>query len=188
MNTRLFEGKLIRLTAPNPETDAQPLAAWTADSEYMRLLDMDPARPATVKRWREELEREGAKDRPNSFFFSIRTLSDDKLIGFVGLWGLNWAHGDTFLGIGLGDREYWGRGYGTDAMRVILRYAFTELNLYRVSLDVFEYNTRAIRSYEKVGFVVEGRARRVLHRDGQRWDEIFMGILREEWQATVDND
>ncbi len=88
------------------------------------------------------------------------------------------------MGIGIGERDYWGRGYGTDAMQVLLRYAFDELNLHRVSLGVFEYNTRAIRAYEKAGFVVEGRGPQELHRDGRRWDMIFMGILREEWQRA----
>lgn len=85
------------------------------------------------------------------------------------------------MGIGIGEREYWSKGYGTDAMNVILRFAFDELNLYRISLNVFEYNQRAIRSYEKVGFVVEGREREFLRRAGRRWDMIFMGLLREEW-------
>ena len=68
-------------------------------------------------------------------------------------------------------------------MGVLLRYAFAELNLRRVSLSVFEYNPRAMRSYEKAGFVVEGRRRQALNRDGRRWDVIHMGILREEWEG-----
>jgi len=67
-------------------------------------------------------------------------------------------------------------------MRILLRYAFEELNLHRLSLSVFEYNSRAIRSYEKAGFVIEGRARQFLNRDGLRYDMIFMGILRDEWK------
>jgi len=86
----------------------------------------------------------------------IRTLDGDCLIGEIGLDGIKYTHGDAFVGISLGERDFWGKGYGTDAMRVLLRFAFTELNLRRVSLDVFEYNPRAVRSYEKVGFVVEG--------------------------------
>jgi RimJ/RimL family protein N-acetyltransferase len=112
----------------------------------------------------------------------IRALDGDRLIGFVGLGGIQWNNGDAFVGISLGERQDWGKGYGTDAMRVLLRYAFDELNLHRVSLDVFEYNPRAIRSYEKAGFTVEGRCRQYLHREGKRWDLIFMGILREEWE------
>jgi RimJ/RimL family protein N-acetyltransferase len=68
-------------------------------------------------------------------------------------------------------------------MRVVLRYAFQELNLRRVSLTTYEYNPRAIRSYEKAGFIHEGRARKFLLREGRRWDLLFMGVLREEWLA-----
>ena len=70
---------------------------------------------------------------------------------------------------------------------LILRYAFLELNLQRVSLDVFDYNQRAIRSYEKAGFTLEGRQRGVLLREGKRWDLVYMGILREEWLAQTSN-
>jgi RimJ/RimL family protein N-acetyltransferase len=66
-------------------------------------------------------------------------------------------------------------------MKLILQYAFMELNLHRVSLDVFDYNPRAIHSYEKVGFKMEGRQRGILLREGKRWDMVFMGILRKEW-------
>ena len=68
-----------------------------------------------------------------------------------------------------------------DAMKVALRYAFTELNLRRVTLTVFEYNPRAIRSYEKTGFQHEGRLRGALLRDGKRWDMFYMGILCDDW-------
>jgi RimJ/RimL family protein N-acetyltransferase len=87
------------------------------------------------------------------------------------------------VGIGIGEAEYRGKGYGTDAMQVILGFAFRELNLHRVSLSVFEYNPRAIRSYEKAGFRHEGRLRAEINRDGRRWDVLMMGILRTEWEA-----
>lgn len=98
-----------------------------------------------------------------------------------------WSNGDAYVGIGLGEQDCWGKGYGTDAMRLILKYAFTELNLFRVSLNVFEYNPRAIRSYEKAGFKHEGRIREFLHKDGKYYDLIYMGILRSEWQEITGN-
>jgi RimJ/RimL family protein N-acetyltransferase len=182
VDTPLFQGELVRLTVVDPEKDAEAFSRWSRDSEYWRLLASDPAimhSPQKSKEWLEKILKE---EEQNLFMFMIRRLEDDRLIGEVGLDGVQWNHGDTFIGIGLGEREFWGKGYGTDAMRVILRYAFTELNLHRVSLNVLEYNTRALRSYEKVGFKVEGRAREFLSREGKRWDLIFMGILREEWE------
>ena len=122
------------------------------------------------------------KQKNDELFFLIRTLEEDLTIGLIGLDGIQWVRGDAWVGIGLGEREYWGEGYGTDAMGILLRYAFEELNLHRLSLSVFEYNSRAIRSYEKAGFVIEGRVRQFLNRDGRRYDMIFMGILLDEWK------
>ena len=92
------------------------------------------------------------------------------------------------MAIGIGEPDAWNKGYGSEAMRLMLRYGFEELNLNRVSLGVFSANPRGIRSYEKCGFVHEGRMREFARRDGQYWDLVFMGILREEWEATVQKD
>jgi RimJ/RimL family protein N-acetyltransferase len=185
MDTDLFSGELVRLVAPDPERAAEGFYSWAQDPEYQRLLDNNPARMGSLKKFKEWIEKDTVEKEPNEFiFFMLRTLAEDRLIGFVGLDGIRWSHGDSYVGIGLGEREYWGKGYGTDAMRLVLRYAFDELNLHRVSLAVFEYNPRAIRSYEKAGFVVEGRSRQFLNRDGRRWDLIYMGILREEWEKA----
>ena len=89
---------------------------------------------------------------------------------------------DTYVAIGIGEPDFWSKGYGTDAMRVMLRYGFTELNLHRISLTVFEVNPRGIRSYEKCGFKHEGRIREFLLRDGKRSDMLLMGVLRSEWE------
>ncbi len=180
MNIPLFQGKLVRLVAPDPDKDAVLAAKWSQDAEYLRLFDAMPARPYLTRNAREWMEQAGSRE--NEFPFYIRTLADDRSIGYIGIEDVSWSNGDAFVGIGLGDRNEWGKGYGTDAMRVILRYAFTELNLYRLSLNVSEYNLRAIRSYEKAGFVHEGRCRQFLNRDGRRWDLVYMGILKEEWE------
>jgi RimJ/RimL family protein N-acetyltransferase len=180
MNNDIFRGKLVRLSAEDPETHAENWSKWWQDSEYGRLLDLDPAHlhsPKSIKEW---LEKELEKDTPEEWLFGIRTLEDEKLIGFVGLSNAT-AHGDSFVGIGVGEREYWGKGYGTDAMKLALRFAFVELGLHRVSLDVFAYNPRGIKSYEKAGFQREGMEREMIKRDGKRYDVIFMGVLREDW-------
>jgi RimJ/RimL family protein N-acetyltransferase len=178
MPAELLYGSFTRLVAANAETDAEAFVRWRRDSEYLRLFDSGPARMWNLAKAKAELN-----DPPvdHWFLFMIRDLADDRLLGLIDLDVDAWPHGNGWVGIALGDRADWGKGYGTDAMRVLLRFAFTEINLHRVSLNVFGYNARAIRSYEKAGFVVEGRARQRLRRDGQWWDMVYMGILKEEW-------
>ena len=184
MNPDLFRGDLVRLTSEEPRAMAEAYSRWNQDSEFWRLMASNPPQLVSVKsaeKWlSEHLEPESVK----YFSFGIRTLSDDRLVGDIGLDEPNWTNRYSFVGISIGDRQDWGKGYGTDAMRLLLRYAFTELNLQQVSLTVFEYNPRAIRSYQKVGFKEEGRIRGLLHREGQRWDLLFMGILKSEWENT----
>jgi RimJ/RimL family protein N-acetyltransferase len=184
MITDLYRGRLVRLAAPDPEHDAEIMARWSFDSEFQRLLDSDPARPRTAKQSQAEEERRA--QRANQFSFNVRTLEDDRLIGFVGLWVRSWTSGEGGVGIGIGERANWSKGYGTDAMRLMLRYAFAELNLSRVSLEVFAHNTRAIRSYEKAGFRREGVQREWARRDGRRWDVVSMGILADEMEGLGD--
>lgn len=181
MTTDLFSSEKLRLVALNPETDAKLMNKWRRDTEYARLLDSDPVRlynTAQNKEWIEKMQKTEAFE---GIEFMIHTLEDDKPIGFIGLDGINWHHGVSWTGIGIGEREYWSKGFGAEAMRMVARYAFEELGLHRLSLNVFSYNTRAIRSYEKVGFKVEGKVREAVHRDGQRWDVVFMGLLREDF-------
>jgi len=180
MDIQLFTGELVRLAAPI-EADAETMAAWSRDSEFLTLLNDDPVRPWLARQVKEDLVSE---PKPDEVVFAIRTLDDDRLIGFTALWGFEWSHGEAWISIGIGGRQDWGKGFGTDAMRVMLRYAFTELNLHRVSLFLFDYNLRALRAYEKAGFVAEGRLRRPLRRGGRRSDEIVMGALRGDWLRT----
>jgi len=181
--TDFLRGELVRLTAENPEIMAGNFSRWNQDTEWARLLDSDPARLLSAKKYKEWLDKELEKSHPDEILWAIHKLDDDSIVGFIGLFATYKQHGDTLVAIAIGERENWSRGYGTDAMRVMLRYAFTELNLRRAGLIVFGYNPRAIRSYEKAGFTLEGKVRGALLRDGERWDYLYMGVLREEWLA-----
>jgi RimJ/RimL family protein N-acetyltransferase len=176
----LFRGKFVRLTAEEPEAIAKHEVHWQRDSEFRRLMNSNPTDVASEKKIKERSEKRAEDDKPGQYPFSIRALDDDKLIGFIGLWA-DLVHSEGWVGIGIGEREFWGKGYGTDAMRLILQYAFTEVNLQRVSLDLHSYNERALKSYEKAGFRLEGRSRGDQYREGKRTDTLWMGILREEW-------
>jgi RimJ/RimL family protein N-acetyltransferase len=177
----IYKGELVRLSAMNAEEISKAFAHWSRDSEFRRLLDSGVSQLPSAKIAQTWLEKELEEQSINQHWFSIRKLDDDQLLGDIDLYVYNWPGRDAFVGLGIGEREFWGRGYGTDVMRVILRYGFTEVNLKRVTLIVFEYNPRAIRSYEKAGFRHEGRMRQVLNKEGRRWDILVMGILREEW-------
>ena len=186
MNKNIFQGELVRLTAEDPEIASKAFAQWGRDSEYLRLLDSNGAVLWSAKKIKEWIEKDLEKSRSDECFFFIRTLDGDHPIGIIGLGGIRWDHGDAWVGIGIGERECWGKGYGTDAMRIMLRYAFTELNLHRLTLGAFAYNPRAIRSYEKAGFVHEGLERLAIQRDGARANVVIMGILRTEWEKLYD--
>jgi RimJ/RimL family protein N-acetyltransferase len=174
----LFRGKLVRLVAPS-ERDAPLLARWSEDAGYLRAMDTDYARPLSPEEFAIRLSPDQAD--PNRLEFHLRTLDDERLIGFVALHSVEWNNGAALLAVGIGEPEYRGKGYGTDALQLILRFAFHELNLFRVGLDVIATNTRAIGAYEKLGFQCEGRMRGAVLREGCRTDRIFMGILRDEW-------
>ena len=172
----IFEGKRVRLASPEPEDDAI-VASWTRDDIYMRNLDDDPVVPLSVDRLRQ-------RPQHGDYGLHIRTLDDDTLIGFVALFNISGRNQTGEMAIGIGNPEYRGKGYGSDALRLILRYAFDELNLHHVGLTVMAYNTAAMTAYERVGFVKEGVQRQVIARSGQRHDLVLYGILREEWLAT----
>jgi RimJ/RimL family protein N-acetyltransferase len=179
----LFRGELVRITAEEPETYAKSEIHWHRDSEFVRLADSNPVQLSSEKKIKEWAEKRFEKGlQPDRYSFTVRTLAEDKLIGFFGL-GINLIHKEAWVGIGIGEREFWGKGYGTDMMKLCLQYVFTELCVERVSLGLHEYNPRALRSYEKCGFRLEGRTRKDIMREGRRTDTLWMGILREEWEA-----
>lgn len=181
----LFLSENIRLGPIDQENDAAVESRWTHDAIFLRMISPEPAMPLSAAQIRKrygEIEKSQEQDG-RLVYFTLRLRETDRLIGFVELSVESWIHQDAWVGIGIGERADWGKGYGTDAIQVILSFAFCELNLQRVSLDAFSYNPRAIRSYEKVGFVHEGRGRGMISKDGKRYDLVFMGILREEWMA-----
>jgi RimJ/RimL family protein N-acetyltransferase len=179
MNSKasLFKGKLVNLKPVDKETMSQAFVTWQRDSEYSRMADDEPANLYSAQADQRWLE----KYWDGMIMFGIHAAADDKLIGSIELMEFQRVSGDAWVGIGIGDKDYWGKGCGTEAMRMMLHYGFNELNLHRVSLSVFDYNQRGIRSYEKAGFQEEGRIRQAVIREGKTWDLIFMGILRSEW-------
>lgn len=184
----LFRGELVRFTLEEPEVAAKADIRWQRDSELHRLSDNNPARLNSEKKLKEWIEKQGETGfPPDRYFFSVRTLAEDQYIGFLGLW-VDLIHREAWVGLGIGERDFWSKGYGTDMMRLCQRYVFSELSMERLSLGLFEYNPRALRSYEKCGFRLEGRTRQDTLREGKRYDSLWMGILRAEWLQIQNGD
>lgn len=133
----------------------------------------------------EEIERffEARVIGTDSLAMAIHVRRTDELIGTCAFSQLDGDNGSALYHITIGRKTAWGHGYGTEATALMLGHAFDTLHLHRVGLSVFEFNERAIRSYRRCGFQVEGRARGAIWRDGRFWDEIQMSILEPEWQA-----
>ena len=185
IQTQLFEGQLVRLGQIDYEKDPEIESRWTHDPAFMRLLELAPARPLSpeqVKKRYEKLEKQIEEDK-NLFYFTIRDREDDRLIGLAAIEWVEWTNGNGFLKLGIGEPDSRHRGRGADALRLLLRYAFSELNLFRLTAMVPEYNTAALSLVKKFGFVEEVRRRQALMRDGRRWDLVYFGLLNEEWRA-----
>jgi RimJ/RimL family protein N-acetyltransferase len=183
LERNILQGHTIRLTAVE-EDDLATIGRWYQDAGFARLFDATPAAPrsaAVLARWLDEAQ----KDK-HGYLFAIRPVNDSTLLGYAELDGILWSNGNAWLGLGLGDRDNWGKGYGSEATQLALAFAFDELNLHRVQLSVFAYNERAIALYEKLGFVHEGTYREHLRRDGQYYDMYLYGLLRREWRELID--
>jgi RimJ/RimL family protein N-acetyltransferase len=182
----LFIGQVVYLTHIEREAYLPALQRWNCNAELIALADFDPAYPKTD----EDSERwyEFARQAKDGFEFSIRTLANDEVVGSCGLFGINQRNRSAEFGIVIGENAHWGKGYGSDTARVALRFAFEELGLNRVFLDVLATNQRAVRSYEKVGFVHECTRRQAVWRDGVYNDAYRMGILQDEWVTSISRD
>ena len=183
IQTQLFEGRDIRFGPIDFEKDPEIESGWTHDSEFMRMYEMDPARPMSVammKKSYEKLEKE-IEEEKNLYYFAIRAKEDDRLIGKALIYRIEWSNGNGMLRLGIGSADDRWKGYGSQAMQMLLRYMFAELNLFRVSVDVPEYNEAALALVRKFGFVEEVRRRQALDRDSRRWDLLVFGLLQDEW-------
>ena len=178
MNQNLFRSSRIQLKALKKE-DAEAMARWSEDSEYLRNLDTDFAVPRSAEHYRSEIESISSQD--NTIELGIHLISENQLIGFISLNSIEWNNRSGRLAVGIGESKFRHLGIGTEAVKMMIHYAFDELNLNRVGLDVISSNQAAIRCYQKSGFVVEGTIRESILRDGKKMDRIYMGLLRNEW-------
>lgn len=160
-----IHGKLIFLKSPNLK-DQKQFEKWDKDPE--------------VSKYREIYRRNDKK--PESINFGVYDSKSSELIGDIGISSIDLRNKHAEIGMAIGDKSYWGRGYGKDLVKTILRYCFIELDLNKVYLDVWEENERAIGCYLKCGFKKDGLFREHVFRGGKYHHKWLMSMLREEWK------
>lgn len=180
MSIRYYQGQNIHFRPLEPD-DALRLAAWVNDPEIWRTL----GRFGPVSRLREREFLEGLYKTPGDVVFGIALNDGGDLIGCCGLHAVSGPNRSAELGIFIGDAGHQNKGLGTEATRLLLRYAFEELNLRRVSLQVAADNHRGVNAYRRAGFVEEGRCRQAHYRNGQYHDVLLFATLRDDWTEAA---
>jgi RimJ/RimL family protein N-acetyltransferase len=173
-------GEHVRLRAPE-RSDLQNFVSWLNDPEVRAGLSLNlPFSLVEEENWFENMLKRPPAEHP----MVIEVHSDERwvMVGNVGLFDIDWRCRSGEVGIFIGDKSFWNRGIGSEVMRLILRHGFNTLNLNRIMLQVYETNPRAIRTYEKAGFVIEGRKRQAMYKEGKYMDILMMSVLRSEWQ------
>jgi RimJ/RimL family protein N-acetyltransferase len=182
-NARLRQENLVgnKVTLrPGDESDIYLLSKWYNDVELNKLAGWSDSK-VTVQKLRYNISRSFGYDPMNLMIDN----EDGKPIGTIQLYDFNEQDKSCKLGIRIGDRDYWGKGYGEDAVKTLLEYAFMKIDIYRVTLRVYEYNERAVKCYLKCGFQYEGRLRHSACIDGEFYDEIIMGALKSDFMKLA---
>jgi RimJ/RimL family protein N-acetyltransferase len=165
---------------PAERSDLPIFVRWFSDAEMGHHLAVRaPFSLAMEEKWFDQMVEHQAKDR----YMFVICLLDGRPIGSTDLREINMEDGHAAFGIAIGEKELWGNGYGTEALRAICDFGFGQLRLERIELDVYAGNPRAQRSYEKAGFTIEGTLRRGHFADGEFIDVLRMSLLRDEWKA-----
>ena len=177
-----MEGRLVRLRAYE-KSDIDSLMRFINDEEVKRYLAVHEFLKYPLSRLQEEkwIEYCASGTGPDRVFV-IESLHDRRFLGHIGLEHMDWVDRRTNLALFLFNKEEWSKGYGSDALKVLLRLAFDKLGFYRVGLRVAASNTRAIRCYEKCGFKHEGVLRCDRFLDGRLQDSLIMSMLEPEYR------
>ena len=175
----MIYGERIRLAAVERE-DLPLFVKWLNDAEVRNGLMMYlPMSLAQEEKWFENMLNRDVNEQP----LSIEAKQGDAWVKIGNMGFFNFSHKarSAEVGIMIGNKEFWNQGYGTEAITLLLKHGFETLNLNRIMLQVYEDNPRAIRCYEKAGFIHEGSLRQARYHNGRYYDVLNMGILREEW-------
>ena len=179
--SNMIEGTRLRLRSFELTDVDEILKHWNKMEirNLVGIADIGPLSRHDEEEWIRNTWKQ--RQEKKAFIFAIETKTDNNLIGGTSLFNINWTNRSTEAGIAIFNSENWGKGYGQEAMNLTLSFAFRNLNLNRVELDTFAFNTRAQQCYLKIGFTEVGRRRKARFIDGEYHDDIIMDILKDEW-------
>lgn len=179
----MIYGNRIRLRAPE-RSDIPSFVNWLNDPEVVSgLMVALPMSLADEEGWFEQMLKSPLEQHPMTI--EIRQGDGWMAVGNCGFHEIDWRCRSGEVGIFIGEKAMWNQGYGTEVMQLLLKHGFETLNLNRICLQVYANNLRAIRSYEKAGFVHEGRKRQAMYKNGEYIDVLLMSVLRAEWQPQA---
>ncbi|MDO8753457.1 MAG: GNAT family protein [Anaerolineales bacterium] len=177
----IIVGERIRLRAVERE-DVNKFHEWVNDPEVTRGLSLYlPMSMTDEENWFNAMTKRAQNEK--ALAIEVRKGKHWKLIGNCAVFGIEQVNRSAELGIMIGDKSEWNKGYGSEAMTLLVRHCFETLNLNRAFLRVYTENIRAVRSYEKAGFVLEGRLREAVYKIGKYEDVLMMSVLRSEWDS-----
>lgn len=174
----MYYGEKVKLRAYRKE-DIEQACKYMNDYEIKKFLA--PGVPYPMMLEQESKWYDSLASSMDSYNFAIEDRITGIYIGGCGINNVDWKNSIALIGIFIGDKSFWNKGYGTDALNVLLKFIFEEMNVNKVKLNVYSFNPRAKRCYEKCGFVVEGTLREELFREGAYHDVYIMSILKSEW-------
>ncbi len=178
----MLSSQRLRLR-PIQRSDLPFFVEWLSDPEVRQFITVNiPLSLEEEEQWYEQVLKQPKPERPLAI--EAKEGDDWRLIGNISLFDLNWIHRSAEVGILIGDKRFWNRGFGREAMQLMVKHAFSTLNLNRVYLRVDVENVRGIRAYERAGFVKEGILRQAVYRNGIYSDMMVMSVIRSEWLAT----
>lgn len=175
--SRFIEGERIYLRAITAEDATDEYLSWLNDEETTRGLasGIFPSTRADLQRFLDAVV-----PNKNVVMFAICDKTNDLHIGNIKLDNFDWIARTCELGLLIGNKNYWGKGIGSEVCKLTIQYAFSDLNIRKVLLAVYENNPAAIHLYKKLGFVEEGRLRKQIFEGGEFYDKFYMGIFQEE--------
>ena len=174
-------GRRVRLRSVE-RSDLEKFITWINDPEVTAGLTLFlPMSSVDEEKWFDDVMQRPQEEKP--LVIDMKDGDGWRLIGNSSFFGIDWVARSGEVGIMIGDKAIWNQGYGTEVMTLLLRHGFETLNLNRIYLRVYTENKRAIRTYEKAGFVHEGCMRQAVYKYGKYSDVLFMSVLREEWVA-----